>query len=290
MEKEEERAQSMFLPRVAEPVRSYSDSADVGAGRASFSQVPMDGRGARDVQEEMGYDPARHGRRRTTSALGALGTNNNARGQANSGYSHHDYSRPEGAMTKVSPRSSSTTNNNNNRKTSVVQRSESSFSVHSEGGVETYCESPSYFPSNRRSQDHDREEEDAAEDKARFEEEEESVEEERTPVRKSRPNPRISIALPGSSFNLGLDFGLTSSDTIQGTSLASLIEGDEAAAVVQERFGGSGSNPTTPVMSQGWDDGEVKAKPVARSSTRKSQSKRALRSPSITLSPAETVK
>lgn len=257
---DEQRARSMFVRRT-EPVRSNSADIYPGPGRASFSHVPLETRQVQSVEPET-YDPAKHSRRRTTSALGSLGTTD-AYG---------------GVAPMASPRSS-------NRKTSVVQRSDSSFSVHSEGGVETYCESPTYFSSHRR-QPSDETSEDEKED-----DEDRQEVEQPTPTR-TRLNPRISIALPGSSFNLGLDFGLPSSDTIQGTSLASLIEDEEPAPspVLPDRFLGSGSNPTTPVMKQEWETGVSAPKPVARSSTRKSQSKRSLRSPSITLSPAETVK
>lgn len=261
----------MFVPR-AEPVRS--NSADV-YGRASFSHTPLEAREVRMVENtEPNYDPARHSRRRTTSALGSTNVDNNL---AYGGIHVNG---------TVSPHS-------NNRKTQVVQRSESSFSVHSEGGVETYCESPSYFSSGRPGEsDEDDEDERRGERYGEENVKEDGREDGREQPKllgRSRLNPRISIALPGSSFNLGLDFGLPSSDSIQGTSLASLIE-DEEPAVIQERFVGSGSNPTTPVMKQEWEQ-EVKApRSVGRSSTRKSTSKRSLRSPSITLSPAETVK
>lgn len=280
----------MYLPQQT-PGRSFSTGMYEGRSVEPVYPRPAP-RSARSVNENIVPSPTDFSRqrRRTTSGLTTLD--------------------PMGSRSVSSPSTTS-----NNRKTSVVQRSESSFSVHSESGVETWCESPSYFPSSRSSEDsHEDAIEDEEEEKARI-----GVHRGTTfaDLAKKRhlvsQNPRISIVLPGSSFNLGLDFGLPGSESTKrgGSTLASLIEDEANASAstsspwiqkqteLDARIVKTGLNPTTPVFSTGWDESvrhtASAGKTVTRSSTRssrKSASKNRNKSspPPLVKSPTETVR
>ena len=288
-ENKERGVQSMYLPQQT-PVRSFSTGLYEGRSVEPVYPRPAP-RSARSINENSVPPPTDFSRqrRRTTSGLTTLD--------------------PMGSMSVSSPLATT-----NNRKTSVVQRSESSFSVHSESGVETWCESPSYFPSSRSSEDsHEDAIEDEEEEKARV-----GVHRGTTfaDLAKKRQlisqNPRISIVLPGSSFNLGLDFGLPGSESTQrgGSTLASLIEDEENASAstsspwvqkqteLDARIVKTGLNPTTPVFSTGWDESvrhtASAGRTVTRSSTRSSRKSatktRASSPPPLVKSPTETVR
>lgn len=194
-----------------------------------------------------------------------------------------------------------------NRKTSVIQRSESSFSVHSEHGGEQWCESPGWgqvgpqdVPSAASTtavsdvaNEEDRDAQVANTDvpapsphpetTSSFRDPSSSWRRDTIRIKNSASNPRLSILLPGSSFDLGMDFGsfgtsdLATSSAARGTGslgLAVLEEGaeDESNSVEEEtqrrpdRF-------TTPVLqsSSGWGEaaGNASHATVKRASSRR---------------------
>jgi hypothetical protein len=123
-------------------------------------------------------------------------------------------------------RTTSASPSTNNRVTSIVQRSgsESSFSVHSEHGIETWSGDLGLGEKEEQAQ---------------------AVESPKLIEPKSlHKDPRISIMLPGSSFDLGLEFGLISGSYSSGLSqLAGEVEKRNVSPIAEDEEGS-----VTPVM------------------------------------------
>lgn len=172
--------------------------------------------------------------------------------------SSHTHIQDENKPVRAPRRRTVSGNPRGNRETSIVQRSDSEFSLHSsqEGWNET-----SDVPGQ-----------------AIEERDQESPKyngfaelEKRRKDRSERKDPRVSVFLPGSSFNLGLDFGYIGSDT----DIASMLKRPPALPepivpqIKEDRFEGINSVPVTPDLdtlyegaSRGWST--MPARPSAR--------------------------